>query len=188
MSLFPTPITPLTKEEVEMLTGGYGSGGTFYGGRGSYPTPTSVGTGATSYSGLVSLLKASQRQKVVSDLVEDGYWVKMTGSRVTKDGWTDDSDWDYVVFDPDCKLQDVYTQSDGWVLGSDAGQGEFASIRKGEINLILVTQEDIWKKYIIATNLIKAINCKTKEERIGIFDTVFGKTSDSKAMDFGAPF
>lgn len=65
---------------------------------------------------------------------------------------------------------------------------EFDSIKLNGVNLILVDKEEIWKKWVIATNLLKMMDPKTKEERIGIFDTVFGKTSDSKAMDFGAPF
>ena len=143
------------------------------------PWPTPVSTGS-----LVGVLGLARREKIISDLVNDGYWVKATGSRVTKDGWTDDSDWDYVVYDPDHKLQDVYKQIDGWVLGSDAGQGEFASIRKHDVNLILVSQEEIWKKYIIATNLIKALNSRTKEERIKVFDSVFGKDVNAHAVEF----
>jgi len=142
------------------------------------PWPTPVSTASSSVLGL------ARREKIISDLVNDGYWVKATGSRVTKDGWTDESDWDYVVYDPDHKLQDVYKQIDGWVLGSDAGHGEFASIRKYDVNLILVSQEEIWKKYIIATNLIKALNSRTKEERIAVFDSVFGKDSNAKAVEF----
>ena len=143
------------------------------------PWPTPVSTGS-----LVGVLGLARREKIISDLVNDGYWVKATGSRVTKDGWTDESDCDYVVYDPDCKLQDVYKQIDGWVLGSDAGHGEFASIRKHDVNLILVSQEEIWKKYIIATNLIKALNSRTKEERIKVFDSVFGKDVNAHAVEF----
>lgn len=44
------------------------------------------------------------RDKIIRELVDDSYWVKMTGSRVTKDGWTNESDWDYVVYDPDHSL------------------------------------------------------------------------------------
>lgn len=140
----------------------------------AYPTPSSI----------LPSLNISQRDKIVREIVEDGYWIKMTGSRVTKDGWTSESDWDYVVYDPDHKLQDVYKQIDGWVLGSDAGQGEFASIRKHDVNLILVSQEEIWKKYIIATNLIKALNSKTKGERIAVFDSVFCKDKNVSAVEF----
>jgi len=164
-----TSMKPLTKEEIEKTTS----------------IPVAAGwTSGVSTGSLVGVLGLARREKTISDLVNDGYWVKATGSRVTKDGWTDESDWDYVVYDPDHKLQDVFKQIDGWVLGSDAGQGEFASIRKHDVNLILVSQEEIWKKYIIATNLIKTLNSKTKEERIAVFDSVFGKDSNAKAVEF----
>ena len=149
--------------------------------------PTLGSTGATPISILSSL--SINREVEVGKIVDKGYWVKATGSRVTKSGWTDDSDWDYVIFDPDLKLEGQLMK-DGWELG---GSGEglercFSSLKKGGVNFILVKSEDDWKKWVIATNLLKMMDPKTKEERIGIFDTVFGKTSDSKAMDFGAPF
>lgn len=164
-----TSTKPLTKEEIEKIT--------------SIPVSAAWSSGVSTGS-LAGVLGLARREKIISDLVSDGYWVKATGSRVTKDGWTDESDWDYVVYDPVHKLQDVYKQIDGWVLGSDAGQGEFASIRKHDVNLILVSQEEIWKKYIIATNLIKTLNSKTKEERIAVFDSVFGKDKNADAVDF----
>lgn len=137
----------------------------------AYPTPSSV----------LASLDISQRDKIIRELVDDGYWVKMTGSRVTKDGWTSESDWDYVVFDPDKKLR---THFEDWVMGSDAGHGEFLSVKQGDTNLILVDKEEIWKKYIIATNLIKTLNSKTKEERIAVFDSVFGKDKNAAAVEF----
>lgn len=124
------------------------------------------------------------RGNVLRELIEDGYWVKASGSRVTKDGWTDASDWDYVVYDPDRKLVKELIKEGEWVQGSLVDHGEFASLRRADINLIIVDQEEIWKKYIIATNLIKALNSKTKEERIKVFDSVFGKDSNAKAVEF----
>lgn len=152
----------------------------------TYPTPTSTGTSTwppftTSALSSLKIVDKVDRDWIVRELVDEGYWVKMTGSRVTKDGWTKESDWDYVVFDPDKKLLSKYHD---WVMGSDAGQGEFSSIRRGQVNLILVDKEDIWKKYIIATNLIKTLNSKTKEERIKVFDSVFGKDKNAQAVDF----
>lgn len=123
------------------------------------------------------------RQEIILGIVEKGLWIKMTGSRVTKDGWTSESDWDYVVYDPDHKYYDSLNKEE-WVLGSNVDSGEFTSIRKGDVNLILVDKEDIWKKYIIATNLIKTLNSKTKGERITVFDSVFGRDSNAKAVEF----
>ena len=65
-----------------------------------------------------------------------------------------------------------------------AEDGSFASLRMGEVNLILVKEEDQWKKWIIATNMIKALNTKTKEERIKVFDGVFGKDKNAEAVLF----
>lgn len=161
-SLFPT----LTPKEIELITGA---------------TTTLTHSGTSWVPTTIGSLGLLNRHMLVSELVNNGYWVKMTGSRVTKDGWTSESDWDYVVFDPDRKLVEVYKD---WVLGSDAGQGEFTSIRKGEVNLILVDKEEIWKKYIIATNLIKTLNSKTKGERIAVFDSVFGKDKNAAAVEF----
>lgn len=169
----------------------------------STPTYSSGGTGATTAtpSSILSSLGSARsilaglvesKEHEVGKIVDKGYWIKATGSRVTKSGWTKDSDWDYVVFDPDMKLEPELMK-DAWELGgSGVVEAEsfrcFSSLKKGILNFILVNNEDQWKKWIIATNLIKAMDCKTKEERVGIFDTVFGKTSDSKAMDFGDTF
>ena len=124
------------------------------------------------------------RKDTILKLVQDGYWVKATGSRVTQDGWTAHSDWDYVVFDPEVKLHPKLI-SEGWTDGtSGRDDGSFASLRMGEVNLILTKEEDQWKKWIIATNMIKALNCKTKAERIKVFDGVFGRDKNAGAVMF----
>lgn len=175
MSTIPPP---LTAREIEMLTG---TDPTTW-----WPSTTTGGpiaTGVFPTRGLVSVGMSMLRDKIIRELVDDGYWVKMTGSRVTKDGWTDESDWDYVVYDPDHKFANTIDPQK-WVLGSNVDAGEFMSIRKGDVNLILVDKEEIWKKYIIATNLIKTLNSKTKGERVAVFDSVFGKDSNAKALEF----
>lgn len=139
------------------------------------------GTGlSASALGLVGL----NRDFVIARIVQDGYWIKATGSRVTKDGWTIESDWDYVVFDPDRKLFNEYVNNGQWHLGGSGRGEEFASLKHHNINLILVDKEDYWKKYVIATNLIKTLNSKTKDERIAVFDSVFGKDKNAQAVDF----
>ncbi len=127
------------------------------------------------------------RNHIVGDLVQEGYWVKATGSRVTKSGWTKESDWDYVVYDPDNILLKELQEDKNWSKDS-SGNGDpgidFNSFRNGQTNLILVSTENIWKNYIIATNLIKSLNCETKKERIEIFDSVFGKDRNLQAVEF----
>lgn len=173
MSTIPSP---LTAREIEMLTSIPVSG--------AWPSGSYSGSSVGGLGSLVAGLTSSvNRHKIVGELVDDGYWVKMTGSRVTKDGWTNESDWDYVVYDPDHKFANTI-DSQEWVLGSNVDAGEFMSIRKNDVNLILVDKEEIWKKYIIATNLIKTLNSKTKGERVAVFDSVFGKDSNAKALEF----
>ena len=144
----------------------------------SWPTPTS----ASRATGNIH-----SREQVVLDLVQEGYWVKATGSRVTKSGYIFESDWDYVVYDPDNHLVNKLLADSNWSKdGSGNGDPgiDFHSFKNGMTNLILVSTEDIWKKYIIATNLIKSLDCKTKKERIAIFDSVFERDKNLRAIDF----
>jgi hypothetical protein len=156
------------------------------------PTPSSIGTagGLTSTPPFYPIPSTSAavttnlKRGTISDLVDLGYWVKATGSRVTEDGWDPASDWDYVVFDPEVKLHTKLI-ADGWTDGTSGGDDRnFASLRMNAINLILVKEEAQWKKWIIATNMIKALNSKTKEERVKVFDGVFGKDSNAEAVLF----
>ncbi len=155
------------------------------------PIPTPISSGGTlSTTSARSILGGLvlDRHFEVGQIVDKGYWVKATGSRVTKYGWTNDSDWDYVIFDPDLKLEGELMKN-GWELGgSGLAEAEsfrcFSSLKKGNLNFLLVNKEDQWKKWIIATNMLKMMDPKTKEERVKLFDTVFGTTPDSKAMEF----
>lgn len=154
------------------------------------PTPISpsLSAGTTTSGTLAGLIVKSTRQQIVANLIQDGYWVKATGSRVTTDGWTSESDWDYVVYDPDNTLYFILSEDkSGWSEGL-SGNGmvgmDFTSWKQGDTNLILVNKDAIWKKWVIATNLLRIMNPKTKEERIKLFDNVFGKATDSVAMEF----
>lgn len=149
---------------------------------GSSGTWTPISTLSTTKGGGVE-----PREVIIGDLVDDGYWVKATGSRVTKSGHTSESDWDYVVYDPDNHLINKLLVDSNWSKdGSGNGDPgiDFHSFKNGQTNLILVSTEDIWKKYIIATNLIKSLDCKTKKERIAIFDSVFERDRNLQAVEF----
>jgi hypothetical protein len=170
-TIYPT----LTPKEIELLTGSTYKPS--MPGATSWPTSLPLGHLATD----------GQRRKIVCDLVQEGYWVKATGSRVTKSGYTSESDWDYVVYDPDNHLVNKLLADSNW-FKDGSGNGDpgidFHSFKNGMTNLILVSTEDIWKKYIIATNLIKSLDCKTKEDRIKIFDSVFGREANVTALEF----
>lgn len=153
--------------------------------------PGSISTIPTISSGPGYLLRETSsapfKQLTLYNLIQDGYWVKATGSRVTKSGWTSESDWDYVVYDPDNTLSKQLEEDTSWSVG-DSGNGipgiDFRSYKNGDLNLILTDNENVWKKYIIATNLIKTLDCETKGERIKVFDSVFEKDSNLKAVSF----
>ena len=150
--------------------------------------PTSAPAHPTPYVWTtVGVSNIHSREQVILDLVQEGYWVKATGSRVTKSGYTSESDWDYVVYDPDNHLVNKLLADSNWAKdGSGNGDPgiDFHSFKNGMTNLILVSTEDIWKKYIIATNLIKSLDCKTKKERIAIFDSVFERDRNLQAVEF----
>lgn len=149
----------------------------------SYTAPKTISSSTT-----LSELLERQREKYILKVVDKGYWIKPTGSRVTKSGWTIESDWDYVIFDPDKTLAHSLQKDKNWVEGGSGNGEEFASFKTptqdGTLNFILVDKEEIWKKYIVATNLIKALDTPTKEERIKIFDSVFFRDKDMKAVAF----
>jgi len=163
--IFTGPI--LTEKEYDMITGTFSSGIT--------------------YTSTYDTYKVEHRDTIVGNLVQEGYWVKATGSRVTKDGWTEASDWDYVVYDPENTLHNKLSKDSRWSIDG-SGNGvlgvDFQSYKQGTTNLIVVCKDTIWKKYIIATNLLRMLNPKTKKERIAIFDSVFGNNADSQAVEF----
>ncbi len=156
---------------------------------GYVPTTTSSGTGSAVFTTPIGKLPVNYtpRQKIITDLIEEGYWVKATGSRVTKDGWTDESDWDYVVYDPENTLHSKLSKDVNWRVGG-SGNGvlgvDFQSYKQGQTNLIVVCKDSTWKKYIIATNLLRMMNPKTKKERCAIFDSVFEADVNSRAVEF----
>lgn len=164
----------LSPAEIEMLTGPIGGS----------PTTWIPFSSLSAAKGI----RVEPREVIVGDLVQEGYWVKATGSRVTKSGYTSESDWDYVVYDPDNHLLTKLTTEGSQWIKDGSGNGDpgidFHSFKNDMTNLILVSTEDIWKKYIIATNLIKSLDCKTKKERIAIFDSVFERDRNLQAVEF----
>jgi len=121
----------------------------------------------------------------VALVVNMGLWVKPTGSRVTKSGWKDLSDYDYVVFDPEDKLSKQLVDRWGFgVGGSERPEQEFTSYKKGVLNFIVTSKADFFKKYCMATELIKTVDAKTREERIKLFDIIFGTPANLEALEF----
>lgn len=119
-----------------------------------------------------------ETKDVLFELTEKGYQFFKTGSRVTTH-FTKSSDWDYVVYDPTCDLEKGLETSSHWVRGgSNRLESPFDSFKTHGINgtvtnLILVQFKEDYKKWIMATEVVKKTNPKTKEERIKMFDLIF---------------
>lgn len=119
------------------------------------------------------------RSDIITKLIDMGYWVRLSGSRVT-DHYTDHSDWDYVVYDKDGKVASVLENYGFTFGGSERPEAQFQSFRSGDTNIIVCSDKDYYNKYVLATEVMRAANPKTKEERIKIFDTIFGKTNNDQ--------
>lgn len=120
----------------------------------------------------------------VTAVVHLGLWIKPTGSRVTKSGWSGTSDYDYVVFDPEDKLSKLLAKADYKIGGSQRPEQEFTSYVKGSLNFIVTSKADYFQKYCRATELIKTVDAKTKEERIKMFDIIFGVNDSTNVLEF----
>ena len=60
--------------------------------------------------------------------------------------------------------------AEGWVLGGSGEQDdEFESWTKGDINLILTSQEDFYNRFVAATTVCARLNVLDKEDRKAIF-------------------
>jgi Nucleotidyltransferase domain len=118
-------------------------------------------------------------QEVALELVMAGKHIYATGSRVTSN-YTKDSDYDIVVLDDeDWSTHNKYSEEDRWYTGESGNQySEFMSLKKtmvntDTINLIFVRTKDTFQNYVMATDLIRKVNPKTKKERIELFDLIF---------------
>ena len=101
-----------------------------------------------------------------------------TGSRVIG-GSTPDSDWDYVIeaqYVSD--LLGRYLLDLGFVVaeGADGYEARCSvSYRCGAINLIVCNGRSYFENWIKATEVAKVIQPDSKEQRVLIFDAVFGE-------------
>lgn len=94
-----------------------------------------------------------------------------TGSRgiASSEDIREDSDYDYVVkTTPDVTryLRDQGYERNGEIYGQDR---VFQAWRSGQLNII---QASI-PKWLEATQLANKLRCRTKEQRVAVFDSVF---------------
>lgn len=97
------------------------------------------------------------------------------GSRVTCNPAPTDTDCDELVFAMDAFRLFEFVEGDGYVWEGgkgycpDAGEGRFASFRRGEHNLIVTECAVFYDKFLRATALAKQFNLLRKEDRIDLF-------------------
>lgn len=95
----------------------------------------------------------------------------LTGSRIICNPPIMDTDIDIVVWDRSGTNFEAYgfdyTSGDGEYL--DTG---FDTYRQGEVNLIVVSDGSMFKAWRVATESAKALNLKSKDDRIRHFQGV----------------
>lgn len=99
-----------------------------------------------------------------------------TGSRHIVSPPVMDTDEDYVVYIDDEPLKDValHLEDFGWKMDSNKKyhNGNFFSVRQGDINLIVVNNLNYFRRWEWATELAKKLNLKEKEDRVALFEHV----------------
>ena len=101
-----------------------------------------------------------------------------TGSRVICDPAPMDTDEDWVCFSPRYEAAIAALEAEGFVseglpqfyTGND--RGNFRSLRRGEINLILTDKEEFFDLFVSATELARRFNLVKKADRIALFQVV----------------
>jgi hypothetical protein len=98
-------------------------------------------------------------------------WARV-GSRETCDPPPTDTDEDFLVYDrwfyQRSKLQGL-----GWKnCGDYRGDTKFTAWRKGELNVICVSDKKYYDKFIEASSLAKKLNLLIKQQRIDLFEHI----------------
>lgn len=92
-----------------------------------------------------------------------------TGSRVICDPPPTGTDYDVVVLEA---LEADPIDLTGWTRTTPECSEyppRFVSWRKGEVNLIVTRDPDLYDKFVVATRLAKRFNLLKKEDRIALF-------------------
>jgi hypothetical protein len=97
------------------------------------------------------------------------------GSRVTvRPAPTDtDEDWLALVSPGEDRLLELarVMRSDGWEYGGSLADGDhdrqaFSTWRQGEVNVILTTSPEFFRRFIVGRDICKRLNLKLKADRV----------------------
>lgn len=96
-----------------------------------------------------------------------------TGSRYICNPAPKDTDNDTVVLVNGYYEWPDLLEKEGWErCGEDYGDDGSQAFRKGEENYIVMEDEELFKKWIYATEAAKALNLLKKEDRIALFSAI----------------
>lgn len=83
------------------------------------------------------------------------------------------NDIDYIALVEDVMaMNQKLIKEQGFVQSSDYHGKYFISYRKGEINLVITQDSKFYDCTVLATRLAHSLGCKTKQERIIVFESV----------------
>lgn len=103
------------------------------------------------------------------------------GSAVTCDPPVLTTDRDYLVLANEWRAFLLVAAHDGWDLSSywethdivrALDDGDFVSLRKGSLNIILTASRDFAKRFMAATKIAKRFNLLNKKDRVALFQAV----------------
>jgi hypothetical protein len=105
--------------------------------------------------------------------------MEYVGSRVTCNPPPTDTDEDILILTDNMPTIQRALKKDGWdgteMYISDDGTsttGDFYSMRKGEINLIITQEKEFYDKFTLASFVCKTLNVMAKKDRITVFQAI----------------
>lgn len=105
---------------------------------------------------------------------------RLVGSRVTCDPAPTDTDEDVLVLAREEKWEFAeWATTIGFTMGGSdptehdpESRDDFLSLRRGDVNLIVVDKEESWRRFLAATHVAKRLNLLEKSDRIALFEAV----------------
>ena len=107
------------------------------------------------------------------------------GSRAIKTS-LETNDYDWILLVEDVNSIDHKLQMAGYKRSSNYIGKEFTSYRHGDYNVILTDNTGFFDCTILATRLAELLGCKTKQERIIVYNTVM-HSNGFEYKNSGAP-
>lgn len=94
------------------------------------------------------------------------------GSRTIPDGYSDKSDWDFLVFSPKPIARIISGIGYDLEVGGahyDPAEGIFNSWRKGDVNIILTCDINFKEKFLHASKMAFELGLKDRDSRVKLF-------------------